>query len=276
MTHSPKTSICIVSYNCAAVIGDCLRSIPAGYPVYVIDNNSRDNSLDVVRQTRPDAHIIDNRDNLGFGRGHNRLLHLVKTPFALLLNPDATLKTDTIQKLEQAAEQYPQAAIIGGLHVNHDGTEEPCFKSFQRHLTHITSVEMVSGALMLLRMDAFNGQFFDENIFLYFEDDDICFQAHRNGYEVLVEPAARIHHIVGHSSGSSMRGMWCRSYHFAWSHAYTQHKNFGRDRKFIRRQIAKSAKRLLISTALLRPVRAARFWGEICGYRAFMRGKKVV
>jgi N-acetylglucosaminyl-diphospho-decaprenol L-rhamnosyltransferase len=268
-----EVSVCIVSYNCAMVIGACLDTIPAGIPVLIIDNGSKDDSIQVARAIRPDAVIVDHGKNIGFGSGHNRILAMVQTPFALLLNPDTTLAPDTIKSLLATAQEYPKASIIGGVHVHDDGSEEICFKPFERGLQQPKSVTMVSGALMLLRMTAFDGNFFDENIFLYYEDDDLCYQTRKNGWDVMIDPHARYTHAVSHSSGSSLRGAWFRGYHTARSHYYTKKKNNDLDSKFASKMMLRKSRHLVMRLLTFKIGHVANLYGQICGYREAAKNK---
>ncbi len=259
-------TLSIVAYNSAQVLPACVASVPRECPILIFDNASRDDGALLAQRIRPDAHVLRSDTNIGFGNGHNRLLAQIKTPFALVLNPDAVLQADTLPALLQAAQENPKAAIIGAYHRAHAGHVEPSFYPFDKTLTDVTAVERISGAVMLLRMAAFlntssplagedtsrsdeeRGQgsvspsprpspargegaiFFDPKIFLYFEDDDICAAVHQRGWQVMVQPKAHITHTPGRSSGRpSFAGTRRRYYHFAWSRCYFEDKQNGFD-----------------------------------------------
>ena len=267
-------TLSIVAYNSASVLPACVASVPRDCPVLIFDNASRDDGALLAQRIRPDAQVVRSDTNIGFGNAHNRLLARVRTPFALVLNPDAVLHADTLERLLQAAQDNPKAAIIGALHRDHDGRVEPSFRPFNEAIDAVTEVEMISGAVMLLRMEAFEGVFFDPKIFLYFEDDDICLAARKRGWKVIVQPQAHITHTPGMSSGKpTWNSIRRRYYHFAYSRCYFEDKqqNFDPEsfRRFVRGMQGKLLKRLLVAAVTLKSHRVARFYGELCGTRAY-------
>lgn len=271
-------TISIVAYNSAAVLPVCVESIPRECRVVVFDNASRDDGVILAQRQRPDIGILRSDVNIGFGNAHNRILQQVQTEFALVLNPDAILHADTLRLMLQAAQENPQAAIIGAAHIAHDGSVESSFRPFDPKITRVTEVEMISGAIMLLRMSAFNGVFFDPNIFLYFEDDDICVEAKKRGWKILVEPNAKITHSPGLSSGKpTWASLKRRAHHFAWSRCYFNDKLHGFDptkaNEFRRRIKRLIWKRLMVSAMTLKVSRMARFYGELRGTVAYGRGR---
>ncbi len=228
----PTCIVSIVTFNSGRVIADCLQSIPSDIPVVIVDNGSTDDTLAVVRQTRPTAMVIKTRRNLGFGRAHNLAIHRTDSDFILVLNPDTVLLPNCIAALLQAANRYPDSGLIGAMHQQPDGTFNSCFRNDMHcHLqlarvkaTSIAGnqppmgdlcVEQVSGALMLLRRSAIRKTGgFNKNIFMYFEDDDLCARLRLAGFSLVITPLARVIHYEGQSAGSSLRVNCIKGYHF--------------------------------------------------------------
>lgn len=210
----PDISVIMVTYNSAGVVEAALNAVFADPEVaacYVVDNASSDGTAAFIRQKFPQAILIENPENRGFGAGCNRALEKVTTSFALVLNPDAVPEKGALHALLVAAERYPQAAILAPLLRNAEGGFDTSFKRnvFHRERHRAiwqapegdVSVECVSGAAMLLRMEYLRPLgFFDPAIFFYYEDDDICLRAHTEKQDVIVVPSAVVLHDRGHSS----------------------------------------------------------------------------
>lgn len=247
---SSEVTVCIVAYNSALVLPDCLASIPLSCKIMLYDNASKDNSIDVALRLRPDTEVIRGDVNLGFGGGHNRLLSRVTTPFALVLNPDTVLSPLAISQFVNVAQLNPNAAIIGAAHTDGEGHIQPSHKAdytyysrwarlhrpdlLPAHIKPIkywpaiqghACVDMVSGAAMFLRMSLFKGMgFFDPKIFLFFEDDDICARVRQAGFNVLYDSNILITHLGGQGARPSWRGTLFKQKHYAWSRLYMYRK----------------------------------------------------
>jgi GT2 family glycosyltransferase len=235
--NSERVTIVIVTHNSSAVIGQCLKSIPAEIPVYVVDNESSDDTVAVMRAARPSAHIIENT-NVGFGRGNNIALEQVKTEFAFVLNPDTVMQADTIDNLLQVADNYSDAAIIAPTLFYENGTIQKTYKTsvFVREKIKTKYIEpegdlcaeCLLGAAMLLRMDIFRKiGFFDNEIFLCFEDDDLCMKAKQHGHACIITPSSKLMHMMGQSSPPTAKYIYRKNWHMMWSRLYMERKYQG-------------------------------------------------
>ncbi|MBP5396371.1 MAG: glycosyltransferase family 2 protein, partial [Bacteroidales bacterium] len=181
-----KLSVVIVNYNVACFLEQCLRSVYAaaeGIPVevWVVDNHSVDNSVEMVRRNFPDVRLIANVDNVGFAKANNQAIRQANGEYVLLLNPDTIVQPDTFAKTLEFMERTPDAGALGVKMLDGQGRYLPeskrglplpevafykvfglssLFKKSRRfgryHLTYldpdqIHSVEVLSGAFMLLR-----------------------------------------------------------------------------------------------------------------------------
>lgn len=239
-----KASVIIVTYNSADVIAKCLLSIPKDVTVYMVDNASQDNSIEIARKARPDIILIKNKENIGFGRANNLALHKVTTEFAFILNPDTEIQEDTIQNLLAAANKYQDAAIIAPAIYFADGTYQSTYKNsvFKREAqkrdrslpkivepTGDICAECLSGAAMLMRIKLFKKTgYFDENIFLFYEDDDLCLKAKRQGYSLILTPTTHITHLMGKSSPVTYRSIYIKNWHIMWSRLFLEKKYKGK------------------------------------------------
>lgn len=128
MMKSRKVCIIIVSYNFEPWIDKCLASVFASTKpaaVLVIDNNSNDNTVERIQSDYPQVILIRKNENLGFGKANNvGLSYALKNnyDFAFLLNQDAWIEKDMLEKLIVASEKNPDFGIISPVHLSSDGT----------------------------------------------------------------------------------------------------------------------------------------------------------
>lgn len=225
--RTPRISVSIVTYNSADKIGDLLYSLFAHstrYPltVYVVDNQSTDQTVDLVRARFPQVHVIENTQNLGFGHGHNRVLDLLDSDYHAIVNPDILLKDDALASLADYFEQHGDVVLACPKILNMDGTEQhlprrrpklryllggrlenkgELFKRWRREytmgdqeLTDATDVEFITGCFMFIRTPVLKKvRGFDERYFMYFEDADLTRQSAAFGRTVILPQVSVIH-----------------------------------------------------------------------------------
>lgn len=233
-----RITVVIVVHNSSAVIGECLDVFGTDKRIVLIDNESRDNTLDIVREKAPQAHIIENKVGVGYGNAASQGLELVETEFALMMNPDAVFEPGTIEKLVALMDEDQSAGMVSPiLPLPGGGYDKAWDGPFARRALMPSNRDgeprpegrfctwYVSGAVILLRMEAVRkAGFFDPAIFLYYEDDDLCMRIQRAGYTIQIEPAAEATHAVGGSVGSGLDKFYEKHYHMAWSRLYFEAK----------------------------------------------------
>jgi GT2 family glycosyltransferase len=281
VTGEAACSIVIVAYHSAALLPACLASIPAECPVIVVDNASPDDSADVALAARPSARVIRAPRNLGFGPGANLGFAEVSTEFGLLLNCDATLEADTIAGLIAAARRYPEAALLapeiladeGHMQFGHD-------LPFRRLRGAVVEPEgdaccwYVGGSAMFLRMSALRQLGgFDPEIFLYFEDDDLCLRLRAAGHALVHVAGIRVRHAGGASSAPSPRLSHWKAFHQGWSRLHLEAKHRGRAAAW--RLALSEWPGLALKGALRRgDDRRVKWQGRAAGMRAWMMGRR--
>lgn len=220
----PELSIVIVSYNSEKELKDCLKSIfesgGKNFEVIVIDNNSQDSSVAVIKSFKVSI-LIENDKNLGFARAVNQGLKVAKGKYLLLLNPDTKATRGAVVTLLNCAKSQTGFAAIGPKLVNLDGTtQSSCFNfpsiknailefwfgnkekfgKYYPKFQKLTEVEAVVGAAMLIpKMVLSRVGFFDERFFMYFEDLDWCRRANKMGLKIYYYPKAEFLHVHGAS-----------------------------------------------------------------------------
>jgi GT2 family glycosyltransferase len=243
-------TIVIVTFNSAAIIKNCLSKLNfEKYDVVVVDNASTDNTALIVERDFPKTKIIKSEKNIGYGRGNNLALREVKTEFALILNPDAYVGGEAIERVLQVIGGDEKVALAAPLLLSKNPIDEED-KTNQLKIVEsnaiekfadFISVKYIIGAAVFLKMSVFEKiGFFDEEIFLYYEDDEITWRAVKNGFKAAIIPDVFAFHIGHASSGSSLRGTYKRFWHRALSKLHWKKKQKG---KF---SATKSALRLVL------------------------------
>jgi N-acetylglucosaminyl-diphospho-decaprenol L-rhamnosyltransferase len=227
-TSAALARVCVVTvaYNSAAALRGMLGSAPPGLGVIVVDNASRDDSAAVAEAAG--ARVIRNTANLGFGAGCNIGMDAAETEFVLLANPDTRLEAAAIARLVAAADTFPDAAILAPMLCDEDGARVRSWDVEQLHRRKLSRkrdtdpwpegplcAEFLSGACMLLR--ASDGLRFNEDFFLFYEDDAICAAARAKGRALVLVPDAVMRHAGGGSSAPSQALSAFKARHMAWS-----------------------------------------------------------
>jgi N-acetylglucosaminyl-diphospho-decaprenol L-rhamnosyltransferase len=233
---SDQVTVIVVTYNSRRILPVALASL-AGLPhVTIVDNGSRDGTAALARELMPHAKVIEAGANLGFGRANNLGLQQVATPYALLLNPDCELQPGATAALLAAVQRYPDAAIWGPKVYDAPGQLGLCYRPpfYAPQPKELIDpdgdlcTEFLTGAAMLLNMRLMREVgFFDEWIFLYFEDDDLCLRARRAGHPLVLVNDAHVLHRVKQSSAPSMKLVFRRAYAMTLSKFYVHRKYFG-------------------------------------------------
>lgn len=253
--NNSKLSIIITTFNSSKVILQCLNKIDLNlYSVFVVDNNSKDDTIKIIEENFFDKIIIiKNCKNLGYGRGNNCALRQVQSEFAMILNPDAFIFSKDIDLLLQTLQQNPEIAICAPILLKKYPFEQKDFleeinvvkKNLLSQENGFASVKYVIGACLILRMSFFKEVgFYDEEIFLYYEDDEICHRVITNNKICAINTEAFAFHIGQGSSGNNYRNLYRRFWHRSWSKFHWKEKVKGPTNAHF------SALKLVISFAL--------------------------
>jgi GT2 family glycosyltransferase len=226
-----------VTYNSAHCLPALSGALKTLNNVVIVDNASDDDIEAQLRIALPNATLIRNAKNLGFGAANNRALATVTTPYALLLNPDCLPTPAYLAGMLKAAENFPDAAIIAPHLIRRDGSPEV---SYRWPATHWVSkgpkaegpccVGFVCGAVMLLNMAVMKHiGFFDETFFLYYEDEDLCQRVFLANQQIVLVPEVEITHLSRGSvrGPNPLKSEFIRGYHHAQSKLVFEGKYFG-------------------------------------------------
>ena len=228
-------SIIVVNWNVRDLLRECLRSTledggiaPERLELIVVDNDSHDGSVDMVRAEFPQLPLIANPHNKGFGSANNQALPLCHGRYVLLLNPDTKVLPGALAALVRHMDATPDAAVMGCRLLNADGSLQrwtggayprlanvvnhyffvdrvlpPSWRPMPLYLDRDVKtdidVDWVSGAVMILRADRLGGQLFNPHYFMYGEDMELCHRLKQAGGQVIYTPVASIVHYQGES-----------------------------------------------------------------------------
>ena len=210
-------SIIIVSYNTADLIGNCLDSVLANddlsMGVFVVDNGSNDQSVALVKKKYPTVHIIANANNLGFATANNQVLPMCNGRYTLFLNPDTEAQPDSLTNMISYMDANPRVGLAGAKIINPDRTSQwsvsykyPGHKYAGNELSDLPgNIACVLGASMIGRSELIKEiGGFDEDFFLYGEDQDLCLRIRKAGHEIGYIDSAPVVHIGGQSERNSL------------------------------------------------------------------------
>lgn len=199
--------------------------------IYVVDNHSVDNSVEMVKAKFPQVKLIDNQENVGFAKANNQAIRISSGEYVLLLNPDTVVEEDTFEKCIRFMDETPDCGGLGVKMVDGQGRFLPESKrgipypkaSFYKlfglsklfpkskkfgayHATYIGEdetheVEVLAGAFMMLRKSVLDEVgLLDEDYFMYGEDIDLSYRILKGGYKNYYFPQTRIIHYKGEST----------------------------------------------------------------------------
>lgn len=287
----PKSStgdvtVITVTYNSAKVIGGALKSImehPRVSDCLVIDNASTDDTCRIVREHFPAVRLVENTENVGFGVANNLALEQCTTEYALLLNPDAEMETDTLDTLLSIAKANPDAAIIAPTLVGDDGEHHDSHRhavleqkkrlSSRPKITRQTqAVDFVIAAVWLLNMNLLRPiGFFDPRLFLFYEDDDLCQRVRDAGSRILYTSTTQARHIWGGSSAGTSDISSFKEFHMAVSRCYIEYKYQGKDAasRLVARLRAKYSFKVKLHRLFGKAAKVARYQARLKGLKKF-------
>lgn len=234
--ENTKVSIVIINWKTPDLLAGCLRSIiertkEISYEIFVVDNNSADGSVEMVRRHFPQVNLIANDANVGFAAACNQVIPQAHGEYVLLLNPDTMLVDNSIFELARYMDDHVRCGAVGPKVLNTDGTLQlACRRAFPTprasfyRLTYLSKlfprhpefarynltyadpdqemeVDALSGSCMMVRNSAIKRiGLLDEDIFMFGEDIDWCWRLKQNGWSVNYVPRAQIYHYHGASS----------------------------------------------------------------------------
>lgn len=228
-------SVVVVSFNTRELTCACIETVLREtrrhtFEIIVVDNDSRDGSVEAVRERFPEVTVIANRDNTGFARANNQGFEVARGRFVLLLNSDTEVWDDAIGRSIDYAQAHADAGVVGCRAIQPDGRQQSTMFRYLRlwevalnclvphrlmrrsrllghsryvgaDLDEVQDVEVAAGCFMLVRREVIErvgGM--DGAFFMYGEEAEWCHRIRRGGWRVRYFPGARILHYGGASA----------------------------------------------------------------------------
>tara|TARA_B100000965_G_C19467466_1_gene702546 strand:+ start:19 stop:906 length:888 start_codon:yes stop_codon:yes gene_type:complete len=228
-------SVIIVSFKSNHIINQCLDSIDKEIKVIVVEN-SNDVALKLDLEKRyKNVKCVLSQENNGMGAGNNLGLKYVKTDFAFILNPDIKLANGAIEEIIEASKTITSFVMLAPIS---DNIEFPNFKLDKNQKNNFDEinpfqVKSIDGFAMLLNLKRIkqfkNFTFFDENFFLYLENDDLCRRLKKMNENIFIIPKSKINHLGGKTVDPKYEDEveLSRNWHWMWSKFYFNKKHYG-------------------------------------------------
>ncbi|WP_440653993.1 glycosyltransferase [Candidatus Pelagibacter sp. HIMB1506] len=226
-------SIIIVTYRSEKVIEQCLKNIPEDIKILIVDNANDEYFKKMIEKKHANVECILSKNNLGMGSGNNLGFKHIKTDFAFILNPDVILDKNTIDELINASKQLETFALIAPISKN---LNYPNYKLDKNHIIKknkpfkVLSVDGYAMLFNIKRLNQFkNFYYFDEKIFMYLENDDICKRIRDINEEIYMIPSSKVYHLGGKAVDSKHEYEieLSRNWHWIWSKFYFNKKHYG-------------------------------------------------
>jgi len=218
----------IVLFKSEKVIFNCLKSLDPRLKIILFDN-SNDNILKKkIKKKYPRLKYFLSKKNLGYGCANNKIFKKAKTPFVFIINPDTELDKNCIKNLIIDANRINENfAIIAPIcsKKNYGFFKKNTF--FKYKSTNLKDVDWVKGFAMLTKVSKLKKiKFFDKNIFLYFEEIDLCKRLLKNKEKIFISKSSIIKHLGAKSTNIGFEFEKCRNWHYMWSKFYFYKKHY--------------------------------------------------
>jgi len=252
-------NIIILSWNTEILTLQCLTSIfkytkNIDFAVWVVDNNSIDGSVEMIKKHFPKVNLVTNKENFGFSKANNQAIRKAEdSRYFLLLNSDTEIKNNVFAEIIKYADKHPNLGIVGPTILNADHTLQhsvrhfpdldsqllimtklslffPGAKSLEKYYDKYfnyhksQNVDQVMGACFLIREELINTiGLLDEKFWFWFEEVDYCYRAKKAGFDVGFWHDGHVIHHGGKSAEQMMR--FDRQKNFNRSLLYYFYKN---------------------------------------------------
>ena len=226
-------SVIIVSFMSDNIINECINSIEPDIEIIVVDNSNNQNFKENIENKYKNVNCILSQKNIGMGAGNNLGIKKTNKDFAFILNPDVTLEKGAFEEMIKASKKIESFGLIAPISSK---KEYPNFKTDDINKFNSNDpfkVKSVDGYAMLLNLKKLkqinNFYFFDENFFLYLENDDLCKRLEKLNENIYIIPQSKINHLGGKAVDLKYKDEieLSRNWHWMWSKFYFNKKHYG-------------------------------------------------
>ncbi len=225
----------IVTFKSENVIDDCIKSISENIKIIIVDNSNDQKFKENIEKKYKNVECILSSENLGMGSGNNLGLKHVKTDYAFVLNPDVILEKDSIDEIILSSKEIESFSIISPISNSVAYPNYKFDKNNKYNNNNAFKVKSVDGYAMLFNLKKMkqleifdDSKYFDENFFMYLENDDLCKRLIDCGENIYVVPRSKIKHLGAKAVDEKYRDEieLSRNWHWVWSKFYYNKKHF--------------------------------------------------
>ena len=228
-------TVIIVTFKSENVVHNCIQSIGSDIKILIIDNSNSKEFKENLENKYKNVTCILSEKNSGMGAGNNLGIKKIKTDFVFILNPDIVLEPNSIDMLIEESKKLQSFGIISPIEVNED---YPNYKLIDNSKKNNDSkepfkVKSVDGYSMLINLKRLNQinnfYYFDENFFMYLENDDLCKRLNKKNENIYIIPKSKIKHLGGQAVNDKYKTEieLSRNWHWVWSKFYFNKKHYG-------------------------------------------------
>ena len=242
MNNLDNLTLVILTYKTGKeILDNCLSSIDKNIKIIVVENSTYFENQKYFEDKYKNIKIILTEKNLGYAGGNNFGLKMVKTKYALIFNPDIICEKNFFSSIQKYLDGKLDFSIIGTSFAEKSDYHTAGFFDNKKNLKeanflnefNLYDVDWVSGCSLLLNLNNFDDEkIFDENFFLFFEENDLCFRVKSKGGKIFMSTDLKITHLGFKSSLASLEEYKfefskLRNWHYMWSFYYYHKKNYG-------------------------------------------------
>jgi N-acetylglucosaminyl-diphospho-decaprenol L-rhamnosyltransferase len=218
----------IVTFKSEHIIHECINSLPKNSKIIIIENSNNEEFKKDLEGKYSMIEVIVQK-NSGMGSANNKGIRLCKTDYAFVINPDVKLHHNTIQEMIDFSSNNNDYCILAPIC---DDVGYPNYKIKNKINNEIDylNVDSVDGFAMLINKNKFKDNlYFDENFFLYLENDDLCLRKKKENSNIYILKKAKINHLGGKSPSIIYEKEieYSRNWHWMWSKFYFNKKHYG-------------------------------------------------
>jgi len=227
-------TIIIVTIKSQNIIDDCLKSIDPDIKKIIVENSSDQEFAEYLKAKYKNIECHLTGKNLGMGAGNNFGISKSNTRYVMILNPDTILKSDTLSQIFEISKNL-EFAILSPLSDNKEYPNYKIHNKLKNNKNDLFEVDQVDGYAMILDKQQFNNNFFDEKIFMYLENDDLCLRIKKRAKKIFVYSNSLISHLGAKTVDKKYfyQLELSRNWHWNWSKFYFRKKHYGFVKAFI-------------------------------------------
>jgi len=225
-------SIIIVTLRSEEVIDKCIQSIDSSLPIIVVENSDNLTFKKYIEDKYKNVNCLLTNKNLGMGGGNNIGIKASKTDYVYIINPDTTFEKNTLDEIFLASKELEEFTILSPISSD---INFPNYKLLNSNFINKINkkpfkVNHIDGFSMLINKKKFpNNNYFDENFFMYLENNDLCKRVLNKGESIYIIPNAKINHVGASTVNSKYFNEveLSRNWHWMWSIFYYNKKYKG-------------------------------------------------